>query len=199
MMTSFKNTTNSEYEYKLYVGVDFGDPFYSRPEIINFYKGIGLDIEFLFLTNIEKGHVTKIWNILAKKAYDEGANYIFACGDDILFLDNLWINDSVYLLKKNNDIGLTGPLSENIRIFTQCFVGRKHIDIFGFFFPEEIKNWYCDDWISCVYSIKSYLIPQRCSNSGGKPRYNITECPRLYELVNRDRKILENYITKIKI
>jgi hypothetical protein len=49
------------------------------------------------------------------------------------------------------------------------------MDIFGWFFPEEIINWCCDDWYNLVYS-PDHLFPLRnhyCSNDGGQPRYTI--------------------------
>ena len=54
-------------------------------------------------------------------------------------------------LEENNNIGLTGPINNNSSILTQAFVSRRHMLIFGWFFPEEIKNWYCDDWYNIIY------------------------------------------------
>ena len=47
------------------------------------------------------------------------------------------------------------------------------MDIFGFYFPEEIKNWFCDDWITNVYISKNKYWPirKRILNKGGEPRY----------------------------
>ena len=59
-------------------------------------------------------------------------------------------------------------------IQTQSFVSRKHMEIFGFYFPEEVKNWYCDDWMTFTYYPKFfYSIPYFCRNLGGPPRYNV--------------------------
>ena len=49
------------------------------------------------------------------------------------------------------------------------------MDIFGYYFPEEIINWCCDDWYNMVY-YPTYLYPLQqhfCSNDGGAPRYEI--------------------------
>jgi len=107
-----------------------------------------------------------------------------------------WIEESIKTLQENGNIGMTGPKNTNgnTRILTQCLVHRKHIDIFGFFFPEEIKNWYCDDWINDIYP--RIRIPEMytCFNSGGEPRYTIEHSRELcQQLVNRDKKILERY------
>ena len=41
---------------------------------------------------------------------------------------------------------------------TQSFVSRKHMEIFSVYFPPEIVNWCCDDWINFVYYPK-YIYP----------------------------------------
>ena len=49
------------------------------------------------------------------------------------------------------------------------------MEIFGWYFPEEIKNWCCDDWYNMVYHPK-YLYPLHnhfAVNLGGQPRYDI--------------------------
>ena len=79
------------------------------------------------------------------------------------------------ILKQNNDIGLSGPINNNNRILTQAMVSRKHMEIFGWFFPEEIINWCCDDWYNWVYQPNNFypLENHYCSNDGGNPRYVI--------------------------
>jgi hypothetical protein len=86
---------------------------------------------------------------------------------------------------KHLNKGITGPIDwgrdqfntkHNVGgkfILTQTFVSRKHMDIFGFYFPEEIKNWFCDDWITNVYISKNKYWPirKRILNKGGEPRY----------------------------
>jgi hypothetical protein len=116
-----------------------------------------------------------MWNILFKNAYNNNCDYFYQCGDDIVFNTNNWVKDSIEVLKKHNDIGLSGPVNNNARILTQAMVSRKHMDIFGWFFPEEIINWCCDDWYNIVYSPKYLFILKNhyCSNEGGNPRYEI--------------------------
>ena len=77
---------------------------------------------------------------------------------------------------ENNDIGVSGPVNNNPRILTQSMVSRKHMEIFGYYFPEEIINWFCDDWINEVYKSinKLFFIKEHyCHNAGGQPRYQI--------------------------
>ena len=53
-------------------------------------------------------------------------------------------------------------------------------EIFGFYYPPEIKNWGCDDWIGDIYEVHNlkHSIPQRIIYFGGKPRYNVDKTYR---------------------
>ena len=179
-LKSFLLTLDKEHNYIFYVGVDKDDRIFDNKEeqekILRFNK-VFTNIEFKFVTidNIEKGYVTKMWNVLFKDAYEVGCDYFYQCGDDMEFKTSGWINDSINVLLKNNNIGLAGPINNNNRILTQAFVSRKHMEIFGSFFPEEIKNWCCDDWYNMVY-YPMYLYPLHnhlSINNGGEPRYDI--------------------------
>ena len=89
------------------------------------------------------------------------------------------------------------------------------MEIFGWFFPKEIKNWCCDDWYCMVYHPK-YLYPLHnhlAVNEGGQPRYDIHNLKNFasnnqmtfamnvnklrnetQQLANYHKKILEKYI-----
>ena len=50
------------------------------------------------------------------------------------------------------------------------------LNLFGYYFPEEIINWFCDDWINEVYKGMNAYFPLQqhlCVNIGGQPRYTI--------------------------
>ena len=190
-LKSFLLTLNKEHNYVVYIGIDKDDSLLDNKNNMNIIKNFSKvfsNVEFKFIIfdkNVEKGHVTKMWNIVFKVAYDENCDYFYQCGDDVEFKTNEWVNDSITILKANNNIGLTGPINNNARILTQSFVSRKHMEIFGWFFPEEIKNWCCDDWYNYVYQ-PEYFFPLNkhfCSNDGGQPRYEI----------NNDNKFRDNF------
>ena len=72
-LKTFLLTQNKEYNYKFYIGIDKYDPIFDsedqQKEIIKFKKVFkNIDFEFIEMTNIKKGHLTKMWNILFKKA-----------------------------------------------------------------------------------------------------------------------------------
>ena len=193
-LKSFIKTYDKKYnekdiQYTIYVVVDDDDEIYSKEneknKIISFIQLVkNVSIQFLSSKGIPKGWVTKMWNCAFKKAYDDGCDFFYQCGDDIEFLDNEWVIDCIKAMEKNKNTGITGPIDWGREqhkiitgngkfILTQTFVSRKHMDHFGFYFPEEIKNWFCDDWITYVYiSKKKYWpIKKRIFNKGGDPRY----------------------------
>ena len=54
------------------------------------------------------------------------------------------------------------------------------MELFGYYFPPEIKNWFCDDWINEVYRKLNAFYPlqnHKCENLGGNPKYNINNVP----------------------
>lgn len=180
----FLLTQDKEHEYVFYIGYDSDDRIFAdvtQQEILKRYSLVFKNISFVFIKfdNIKKGHVTKMWNILFKNAYDDGCHYFYQCGDDIVFHTKGWVNDCINKLITNSDIGLVGPINNNNQILTQAFVSREHMEIFGWFFPEEIINWGCDDWYNHLYS-PTMFFPLRnhyCSNEGGAPRYTINNDP----------------------
>lgn len=176
---TFLLTMDKEHDYHFYIGYDHDDRLFSKKEeqqTLERISQVFKNVTFHFTSlNVEKGFVTKMWNILFKKAYDDGCEYFFQCGDDINFKTKGWINDSIAALKNNNNIGISGPINNNNRILTQAMFSRKHMEIFGYMFPEQIKNWCCDDWYNWVYQPNHFfpLSNHFCSNDGGNPRYDI--------------------------
>ena len=72
------------------------------------------------------------------------------------------------------------------------------MEIFGYYFNPNIKNWGCDDWITGVYS-KQFIsqTQQKIQNKGGKPRYIPLNDPQLWNnLINNDKIKLKDYINK---
>lgn len=180
-LKTFLLTYDKEHKYKFYIGIDQNDNIFDnkkeQQKILDFIKVMkNVSLEFILMENIEKGHLTIMWNNLFTKAFNENCDYFFQCGDDIEFKTKGWINDCIFMLQKNNNIGLTGPINNNPHILTQSFVSRKHMELFNYYFPPEIINWFCDDWINEIYKkINSFFPLQNhlCINIGGQPRYDI--------------------------
>ena len=215
-LRSLIKTVNFKHNYRIYLVVDHDDKLFCEADFEDI--SLLLNIKFIKIINkkVEKGFLTKMWNLAFKEAYNDNCDYFFQCGDDIEFLTKDWIDDSIKLLNANNEIGLTGPLdlgrlniNSNYKpdgqkfIQTQTFVSRKHMEIFGFFFPEEIKNWFCDDWITKIYYPNNfYKLEHFLFNRGGNPRYVISgkvsdDDPvkkKCDELILRDKEKLINFI-----
>jgi len=207
-LKSFLNTLDKENEYIFYIGIDKNDRIFDKKdeqeEILRFNK-VFKNVEFVFITmeDIPKGYVTLMWNKLFEDAYKERCSYFYQCGDDMEFKTKGWINDCIKVLKANNDLGLAGPINNNNRILTQAFVSRKHMEIFGWFFPKEIKNWCCDDWYNMVYHPK-YLYPLHnhfAENNGGAPRYDINNDPNFYgnNMPMVGQKIFSHNVMKLRL
>ena len=202
LFKSFFTTYDLNHEYKFYLGIDSDDKFYQDYSVQNDIKKFisvmkNTTIEFLIIGSSFKGNVCYIWNELFKKAFKDNNDYFVQIGSDIYFQDKGWVNACLDILKQNNDIGVVGMTdagrrksNPNDTLLTQSFVSRKHMEIFGFYYPYEFKNWYIDDWISEIYDLdsKKFIIPHRIYNCGGPPRYNIYG----------DRSLCDNMIKKYK-
>ena len=76
-----------------------------------------------------------MWNYLFEKALEDNNEYFYQCGDDIWFENKDWIKECIEKMKKQNNIGICGPVNPpNYRILTQTLVSRKHYEIFKCYF-----------------------------------------------------------------
>jgi hypothetical protein len=190
---TFFTTYNQEHNYTIYLGIDENDKFYNNLDIEYEIKKY---VEVMKNTNIYiykmneryKSNPAGIWTFLYKQAYTQN-DYFIQVGSDIYFLDNNWVNIAIDTLQQNNNLGVVGltdegrkELDPNDKLLTQSIVSKKHFDIYGFYFPPEIKNWCCDDWITQNYQFHNlvYYIPHRFYNLGGQPRYEITNFREQY-------------------
>jgi hypothetical protein len=198
-LNNLKDTLSDNYEYYYYIGIDEDDIFYNQDNL-NFFNKNFNNIFFIKI-NCCKGHLTKIWNILCYKAYDDKNDYYYSCGDDIEINKKGWINECIIELQYNDNIGVSGlkNTNGNLNIITQPFVHKTHIDIFGYFYPEEIINWYCDNWINEIYSKNRYIINNifNSTNNGNEERYDIVDNIDLNFYVNRDTLIIQNYLSNL--
>tara|TARA_Y100000591_G_scaffold126524_1_gene108411 strand:+ start:26629 stop:27468 length:840 start_codon:yes stop_codon:yes gene_type:complete len=178
-LPSIITRNSNKHNLCFYIGFDPDDKFYTNAETHEAIKKqfayfTHVTFKFVCFKNISRGHVTKMWNMLFKIAFNDKNHYFLQCGDDIIFHGD-WIDMAIKMLQLHRNIGITGPLCDNPFILTQSFVSRKHMEIFGCYFPESIINWGCDDWICKVYKPKYFfpLMDYFAYNTGGEPRYDI--------------------------
>jgi len=187
LFKSFFSTYDKEHNYTIYLGIDQDDKFYHNVDVQNDIKKfisvmINTKIKIIDFNFNYKGNPCAIWTSLYYLAYHTTSNYFVQVGSDIMFLDKHWINCAIQKLKDNDDLGVVGLADQGRKeynpkdsLFTQTIVSRKHLEIFGFYFPPEIKNWGCDNWIGDIYdknNLKHYIY-QRIYNCGGEPRYDV--------------------------
>jgi len=203
---SFLKTKNEEYNYSFFIGFDDDDDFYKShyDELTQIFNNVHI------LSDTQHAPAFA-WNKLASIAYnstDIKYDYFFQVGDDIILETPNWSKIFIEKLSLNKDIGVVGPcnlVNYNQRIsagkpyvIENSFVSRKHIDIFNYFFHPSIKNWYCDDWITQIYTpyfseIQTNIL---CINSIYDVRYIPKMCNNINILINESRKIIYLYINK---
>ena len=180
----------NDYDIDIYVGYDSDDKLYSTIELPKTCKG--LNLIWKSFSN-EKGNPCKIWTELSKEAVKDNHDYFMVCGDDIAFDQNdNWIKVFIDQLKRNKNIGYSAGWSNNDNIPTQFMFHKKHLDIFGFVYPPQIHNWYCDDFIHGLYGNKgNWMKEYKHLNAGGQPRYEPKDDKKLCKLlIKRYKKTL---------
>ena len=184
-----------DYDVEVYIGYDTIDPLYSTIELPQYFNNVKLKW-FLFIDEYQ-GKPTWIWNELAMYALNDGHDYFQVCGDDITFDKRTeWLGIFLKNLKHNNNIGYVAGYSNNTQIPTQFLFHKTHLDIFGFIFPPQIWNWYCDNFIADLYGDKGIWIKEyNHLNVGGEPRYTPKNDKQLcHLLVKRYKKVLKSYL-----
>lgn len=216
LFPSFLKTVSSDpkYSYSFYLGYDDDDQFYlNHLEEMNQHFDKVSDGKYkleMHPMNRLKGKVGQIWTNLALIASKE-CDYLYQSGDDIQFLSSGWEDVFITELRKKDNIGVVGPWDMNFndgRILTQSFVHVTHLQIFGFYYPSGIDNWYVDDWITNIYNAS----PEKkikVKNCGGTPRYQVNNNrgiylqaivefkPKLYQLLE-DLKLEKIRVFKTK-
>ena len=192
-LKSFLETYDKLHTYSFFIGIDNDDAFYAesvKDEFSKLINGVkGLSITFVPFPP-DGGNVVKIWNGLFKIAYELNNDYFHQTGDDIVYMDSMWVNKCIAELKKMNDMGVVGHTDWGRKqqnpddcLLTQSFVSRLHYQLLGYYFHPLIRNWFCDNYITELYNSVGLLriIPHRISNVGGEPRYQIANASQLYK------------------
>ena len=195
-------TIPKTYNIKLFVGYDNDDKLFSksenRPDNIEniLIEWIGFDSEY-------KGNPCSIWTALCYEAVRQNYEYLMVCGCDISMpTDEVWLDIFINKLKENNNVGYSAGWSNNDEIPTQFLLHKTHLDIFGFIFPSQIRNFYCDNFLYELYGEKfgNWMKEYQHLNVGGEPRYDPLNDRTLCSiLVRKNKKLLNSYIDKNKL
>lgn len=202
LCSSLEHYTPS-HEIKLFIGYDIEDAVYSKEqERLKFHSVfLNFEMEFFPMTEDTKGKPTVIWNRLGEEAIEQGYEYFKLLGDDIKMPnDTGWLGCFINKLKKNQNIGWSAGWSNNNQIPTQFLVHITHYNIFGFFYPPQIHNYFCDDFMYGIYPPKYriWLKSFPLLNLGGEPRYEPLDDSKLCQmLLKRYRPKFNSYLNKI--
>lgn len=206
LLPSLDKTLESDYNYKLYLGLDDSDTFFkkrvSRITTL-FEENYSFPLDIHFFSDTQNSPVS-VWNHLFKIAYDDGSDFFYQLGDDIEILTEDWSSPFIKSLRQLSFVGVTGPRElNNHRIMTQTFVHRKHYEIFNYYFPHKFDNWFSDDWINRVYgnlNRKKWLKEIEVFNSSASGdehrRYEISRVSKkeMNQLVNKGTQEVKKYL-----
>lgn len=188
----------SQFQYSLYLGYDRDDPVLDKKrdelqQVISELAGPHTDsllVKYHLLPTAKC--VTLLWNMLFLDALHDGNDYFYQINDDVTIVSPGWSTSFVSKLRKSNDVGVVGPNDYlwRCRLLTQSFVSRKHHEIFGWYFPTEIKDWFSDNWITAVYGASRTQCDSKMyiKNSNAATRYHVCSEPRWRENVMEGQK-----------
>jgi hypothetical protein len=174
-MPSLQKTFSEGFDYQIYIGVDSDDTFFLNCNL----PGIPVIVE-----NCQNAPA-HVWNHLFKRAMDDGCEYVLQMADDVVIETPGWTERFIAKLQETNNRGVVGPCHrENYLgrlrdgkpfVLENAFVHRTHYELFGYFYPWEIRNWYCDDWITRVYEGYMFedILVHNLSIRTGTQRYTI--------------------------
>ena len=196
--------TDNKFNFTIYFGIDDTDKILNRSKTKRKLQNTKLykNISKINLINfdVEKGNVVAIWNELFNIAYNDNNDYFIQMGDDIFFHNKNWLITCINTLQEHKGLGVIAPTDiNNPALLTQSIVSRKHMEIFGYYFNPEIKNWGCDNWITGVYpKIITIQTKDKIENKGGEPRYKPICDFKLWDsLLKKDRMKIKDYVKEL--
>ena len=153
-LPSFQATKDPDHKYQLYIGIDDDDEFFlrHRSQLETFGKVVVVS---------ECQHAPAwVWNKLASVAYEDGHEYLFQIGDDIVIETPGWTSNFIEKLKSHKNRGVVGPKNPvnfalrvgGTQVIENAFVHRSHYGLFNTFFHPTIRNWHCDEWLTQIYT-----------------------------------------------
>ena len=192
------------YRIEVLLAFDKDDAFWENPEnrlqIIKTNHDI--PVSFISVVNNRTHHIP--FNEACRSAYEYGADYIVRVNDDSEFVSQGWITKAINTLAAYNppNVGVVGPTCHqgNTKILTHDMVHRTHLEIFDDYYPDELDNWWIDDWITNVYGksrttkIASWLVVHHEFHHGTRYRVDDSQHLHLKRLVDRGKDRIQEYL-----
>jgi hypothetical protein len=187
-------------KYTFLIGTDDDDEFYNN-NIDALKSRLPKNFNFHVLNNYDKSYVCIVNQLADIAISDYDAKYIYVFADDLEVYDLDFIqNEFIPYFKANGNFGLGWGVDEdNIGLCTHPFVGRKHVELLGYFYPPSIKNWFCDNWIQNTYEELNKIVKTKdpvirnAIGAGDAKRYDVSmiDDNKLKELVSKSVQMLE--------
>ena len=202
-------TWDGTLAYRLYLGYDAGDPYFDTGGGAAAVEAEGRRLVgdrplTLVLRRCEgTAHSpVAVWNQLFADAYADGCDFFYQLGDDIRLETAGWARDFPAALMLNPaepGLGVTGPVDRGhchadgrlkLDVLTQSFVGRRHMEVFGTYYPAAFRNWWSDDWITRVYA------PDHQRPARHHTVYNTSQWQMRYEIHHAGLDILDAEVAR---
>jgi hypothetical protein len=154
LLPSFEATKGPNQTYQVYIGVDDDDEFFLRNK-----AGLEAVGKVVVVSGCQHAPAW-VWNRLARVAYEDGHEYLFQIGDDIVIETPGWTSKFIEKLKLHKNRGVVGPKNPvnfalrvgGTQVIENAFVHRSHYGLFNTFFHPSIRNWHCDEWLTQIYT-----------------------------------------------
>lgn len=172
----------SRFDFSLYIGYDHGDPLLDgeKSEFEAAFNAAAADrpIHVKYSKLPASKWLSWIWNVLFVAAMKDQCDYFYQVNDDITMEGTGWVTHFTTSLEQNNGIGVAGHSDDRWKcgLLTQAFVSRRHYQIFGYFFPLEIRDWYTDNWISVIYGPQGTVCRREFKIGNGSAGQRYTQC-----------------------
>lgn len=164
---AFREQHGAPLELWVYVAYDSGDAFYDTPQreaevrawldahVVAPLASAGVRVRHALLRfDNALRKPGPAFNFMMAAAAEDGADYLYRVNDDTQFATP-WVVQSVRTLRTYSppNVGVVGPVCRegNTAILTHDLVHRKHLEIFGIYYPPILSDWWMDDWITHVY------------------------------------------------
>ena len=145
-------TVESNFNYKVYVGTEQNDFLATQLDEIKSMSAGNVDIIPMI---VKGGTENRAVNEIARQAYKDGVEFMCRINDDTTFITKYWTSFGIKTLAnfKPTNVGVVGPTCRQglTDILTHDMVHRTHMDIFFYYYPPVLENWWIDNWIDSIY------------------------------------------------
>ena len=145
-------TVESNFNYKVYVGTEQNDFLATHQDEIKSMSAGNVDIIPMI---VKGGTENKVVNEIARQAYKDGVEFMCRINDDTTFITKNWTSFGIKTLAnyKPTNVGVVGPICRQgfNDTLTHEMVHRTHMDIFIYYYPPVLENWWIDVWIALIY------------------------------------------------